>query len=207
MIRKGTWIVLAVFVVLLGAAFYLNRNPLPKAEDASLTPSATAPSALLNGWQASDITYIAIKGSAAELSLTHRVDGGWDIAPDNTRPVDAGKVENLRSQLAAMLVATPLDASLDPEALGLSNPTNVITLKNAQGQQAVLKIGQPTPTGSGYYVQLNATPPVVVNKSTLDGILGMLVRDQLVATTPTPPAGDTAPAGEATAEPSATKAP
>ncbi|RPJ39255.1 MAG: hypothetical protein EHM21_15880 [Chloroflexi bacterium] len=70
-----------------------------------------------------------------------------------------------------------------------------MTIRNAQGKQAVLRIGNATPVDSGYYVRLDEQAPVVVEKTTIDGTL-----DLLQSTLPTATPAPTQPA-EATMNP------
>ena len=210
MIRKGTWIVLVVFIVLLGGALYLNQHPIPQVNAGASTPLPTAPPALLEGWQAADITSMDIKGDAGDLGLVQSVDGGWKLIPDSTRPVNAGQVENLRSQLATLRPDLALDTGISLADLGLVTPTNILTVQNKAGQKVVIRIGKLTPTGSGYYAQVGSNTPVVINKSAMDAVLGLLKKDQLVAVTPTPlvsPTPETTATPDGTPEPTTTATP
>ncbi len=183
MIRKGTLITLVVFILLMGLAFYLNQNPLPKA--AVLTPSPTAASQALAGWQSADIVSVDVKGDAGAETITQAADGSWKLS-GSSDPVSAAQVESLRSQLAAMQVVTSLDASVSPESVGLTSPTSIITLRNKAGEQRVLRIGKPVPTGSGYYVQVDTHPAVVISQEAINAVLQLLKPGALLAIPPTP---------------------
>jgi hypothetical protein len=52
-----------------------------------------------------------------------------------------------------------------------STPAHVITVKNDQGKQTEIKVGKETPTGDGYYVQVDSNTPVVVNKGSIDTLV------------------------------------
>ena len=58
-------------------------------------------------------------------------------------------------------------ASLDPEtpmdSLGLTNPNQVINLETGNGAVYSVSIGSETPTGSGYYAQLNGGTPQIIS--------------------------------------------
>lgn len=192
MIRRTTWIVLVVFALLLGAAYYLSQNPLPKQDEGVQATVANTPEPrLLEGWQPQDIVFMELRGEAGNLTLTRETNGGWILSPENNAPVDAGKVENLRSQLASLQPDVTLTTLPAADQLGIASPANLIIVRNTQGQQVMIKIGKLAPTGSGYYIQKDGSAPVVVSKYPVDTILGFFRKDQLVAATPTPLVTDT----------------
>ena len=184
MIRKGTWIVLIIFLLLLGVAIYLSKNPLPSS--ASVTPTATEIPPLLSGWKSSDITWIEYKADPGGLTLSQNPDGSWTIGPDNPAPATIAEIEAMRTQLVSMRMNFVLNTTDPLDAVGLAMPARIIFLRNASGQQVELRIGKETPTGSGYYIQVDNQVPVVINKFALDTVLDSLARDKLVAPTPTP---------------------
>ncbi len=185
MIRKGTWILIAVFAVLLAGAFYLQKNPMP-AGGGTATPSPTAePAAFLAGWNTSDIVAIDLKeGQNSTIQLAQDEKGAWQLGAQKT-PVDPGKVEQVRSEIVSMRPTRTLPTDFAREAAGLTNPARTLTIRNKSGQQVVMRIGNPTPTGTGYYMQVDDQAPVVVAQGSVDGIVSPLT--SLVAT-PTPAA-------------------
>jgi hypothetical protein len=199
MIRKGTWIVLIIFIVLLGGAIYLNRTPggLTFTQPTE-TISPTAIPRLLADWQADEIVFIELKGqrqSSADpdqsgatgtVTLTKEEDGSWTIGPDNNEEARLGTVENLRSQFATVRILSALDTSLPLDSAGLVEPQTVITLHSSNNRQVEIRIGGNTPTNSGYYVQVDSNPPVVVSTASVDAILSLFDPAQLYEPTPTP---------------------
>jgi hypothetical protein len=97
---------------------------------------------------------------------------------------------------AETLAKLPADYSLD--SLGLVNTGTVILLKSADGKTMQVTVGIVTPTGSGYYVQLDENAPVVVGKPALDAVIQLF--DEAIPETPTPAVGQL-PLGEATPTP------
>lgn len=199
MIRKGTWIVLVFFIVLLGAAIFLNRTPggLTFAQPTE-TISPTAIPRLLADWQADEIVYIemkgqtqssadsAVSGAAGTVSLTKEEDGNWTIGPNNNEEARLGTVENLLSQLTTVRILSALDTSLPLDTAGLVEPRTVITLRSSNNRQTEIRVGGTTPTNSGYYVQLDSNAPVVVSTSSMDAILSLFDPAQLSEPTPMP---------------------
>jgi hypothetical protein len=192
MVRKQTWILLAVFAVLLGATFYLQKNPLPKA--GSVTPSPTTAAPLLQGWSADDIVWMELKdGQGSAILIAQDAEGNWTLGQDGKQKVAAGVAEETRAQISAMRPVTTLPASFELDPVGLKAPARILTIRNKQGKQAEIHIGNATPTDSGYYVQVDQQAPVVLDKTTVDGTLD-LFKNALPTATPEP----TQPAGAAT---------
>ena len=194
MIRRQTWVLVAILILLLGVVFYLQRNPLPPS-GAEITPSATSPASLLPGFGAQDIMYVSIKNGEDTIELSNN-GGRWVLLPGN-KAVEAGKVEEIRAQLADMHVMANLPASFDPETGGLTKSTRMISLRNSQGSQVDMKIGDATPTGDGYYVQINSNAPVVVNKGSIDVLLEQISLSNLAPT----PTLEVTPAADLTGTP------
>lgn len=188
MIRKPTLILLIVFAILLGGVFYLEKNPLPGSQ-AKATPSATAMPNLLPGWTTSDINTIELKpAQGSPLTLSKDDKGAWTLTEGSTKiseNVEAGKVEQIRSQIldASTLAVLPADYALDP--IGLKTPENILTVRGA-GKQTELRIGKQTPTENGYYIQVDGKAPVVADKYAVDGFMEQL---KGLLPTPTPPPG------------------
>ncbi len=185
MVRKQTWILLAVFAVLLGVTFYLQKNPLPKAAG-SVTPSATSAAPILQGWDPSSIVWLESKDSqGGTIVLSQDSQGNWTLGQDGKQKVEAGVPEEIRAQVTTMSPAASLPPSFALDPAGLKAPTRVLTLRDKQGKQAEIRIGNETPTGSGYYVQVDQQAPVVVDKTTVDGTLD-LFKSALPTATPSP---------------------
>ncbi len=205
MVRKQTWALLAVFVILLGAAFYLQKKPLPSGEKP--TPSPTTLPLLFTGWKDSDIVKVDLKEAQGNITQVAQDDkGNWSLTQGSKKVnVEAGLVEQLRSQITSINVQAVLPAGYSLDALGLKSPANTVTIQNQQGKQAVLHIGSATPTDTGYYVQLDNNTPVVVDKTAIDDVLNQF---KTMNPTPTPgPGTPTEGTPAATAGPTTTATP
>jgi hypothetical protein len=187
MIRKNTWFVLAVFVVLLAAVLVLQRTrgSLTLIE-AKTTPSATSTPLLLAGWQAQDLSYIEWRGDGQTLTLSQSADGSWVPGPMQSGPVDTGKIEMLRSSLFSLRPIAVLGTGNPVDGFGLSTPLNIILLRSASGQQTQITLGSSTPTGSGYYAQVDSNPPVIVEKYEVESMLEQLRPAYWATATPLP---------------------
>lgn len=184
MIRRQTWILLIIFAALIGLALYLQKNPLQN--QASLTPSPTRQAAMVAGWSTSEITRIEFTDDqGGKISLDQAANGGWVLRPDSA-PVDLGKVEELRTQILDTTSLSSLDSGISLDAIGLVKPVKTITLYGADNKKTTLKIGNLTPTQSGYYVIVDNQSPVVASRYAMDAIFESLTKERLLNYTPTP---------------------
>ncbi len=182
MIRKQTWILLGVFIIALVATIILEKNPELVKSSQAPTSSPTSPGMMLEGWQSNDITWIEIlDGQGNRLRILQTTEGKWVIDSESGDSVDAGVVEEIRSQIAATRTTAYLDPGYDLEAIGLNHPAYTLTVRNIQGRESVIQIGQMTPTQTGYYVKVDNFAPIVVSKYAIDNIVDKLQRDQLIS--------------------------
>lgn len=191
MVRKQTWILLGVFAVLLGVTFYLQKNPLPQST-AKITPSATAAPTILSGWQEAEITGIELKeGDASVSQLTKDAQGNW-LYGSNKIKIEAGKAAQITAQMIDTRAVTTLPADFALDTIGLNKPAYNLIL-SAQNKQAEIHIGGKTPTGDGYYAQVDKNAPVVVAQTVVDGLISQLKDVLPTPTAATNPQPTTAP--------------
>lgn len=144
-----------------------------------------------------DVAAIDVQQGAALVSLD-RTSGAWTLVENGGAPatVDAAKADNLLSNLGTITLAAPGDPAL------AGTPTAVITLRmkappgpaTDAGVAASLpppppRIFDVLPAGDQYWLHERGNPrAAVVDKSTLDGLLG-LSKATLAAPAPVPPPG------------------
>lgn len=192
MVRKQTWILLAVLAVLVGVTLYLQKNPLP--DNASVTPSATSQPVLLRNVQPNDINLVELLNSGEQTPVQISLDdqGGWTYTGKEKSKADSGKMEQVRSEVTALRVIATLPVDYPADSIGLKTPAQTLTIGTKAGQKVSIRIGKETPTQDGYYVQIGLDAPAVVNKTALDGILNLIKEavpvptGQAPATTETP---------------------
>lgn len=189
MIRKQTWILLAVFALAVAFAVFMEKNPEFLQSDGDLTPSPTSQAMMLEGWQSNEITWIEFQDDQNNvLRILQNPEGKWILDSDNGDAVNVGVVEEIRSQLTAAKTTVFLDPGYDLEVIGLSTPSSTIKIRNESGRESIILIGKTTPTQNGYYVKVDDSAPAVVSKFAIEDIIGKLKRDQLISleTFPTP---------------------
>jgi hypothetical protein len=182
MIRRGTLVVLVIFVLLIGVTWYLEWSPAGQARSRG-TPTATAyPSLIQLG--TGELMELELKDSSGTFGIKRNLNDTWSFTDDQNTPADQGKIQQLLASLTGLQSEATLDAkTLD--AFGLVSANQVLTIQTTNGT-SVMKIGNITPTTTGYYVQLGNHAPVVIDKSSLDDILNSMNRQALSPATATP---------------------
>lgn len=180
MIRRSTWIVLLVFLVVLAGFLYLQRS----TQDEEIEIPPTSSSQKLFELAESDLASVTIQSSDGNTVVLNRSDEGeWVYAQAPSGETDIAAIQSALGQfLNAQIVSSP--GSLPGlEALNLENALFKILLIGQDGNQIVMNIGKETPTGSGYYVLVSdQRQVVVVNKFGIDALLNLLENPPLKPT-------------------------
>jgi len=211
MIRRSTWIVLALFAAVIVFAWYFQANISPKLAEPTPTTMVS------NLWTLDEniIANVTLENTEGKrLVLGRDASGVWTVVDPQGEAADTAAIESAISQLVSMRVTTSLEPAADMVVFGLSEPAATIDVVLNGGEKHTLRVGDITPTGSGYYVQVDSNPPQVLSKYSLEVILRMLDSPPFLPTaTPdltlspeaspevnsTPPAETSAPGGEVTA--------
>jgi hypothetical protein len=179
MIRRPTWILLAVFALLVGFAWYWqsrgttisNDDPTPTPQPKLFTVDVTE----VRTFEVSD-------ASGGKYLFEQPTPGEWRLAGEDTPLSSGDAVASQLSQLLNLRVLSTLMPAPDPSATGLGQPLYEVRLATLNGQAYELIVGAKTPTQSGYYVRSQGTV-MVVGASAIDGLAGMIFAIQ---PTPTP---------------------
>jgi hypothetical protein len=170
MVRKSTWILLAIFVLALAAAIYMDREGI-SLQTGTATP--TVPPNLFADINLGSLSKIAfqsaptnsgdgIQGQSANLTLQKGSENQWMFASLDGGTVDQGKVQQVISNLFTLAPSSQLDMTTPLDATGLNAPFATLTLTLADGSQHVLQIGNATTIGTGYYSRLNNEQRIIV---------------------------------------------
>jgi hypothetical protein len=177
MIRKPTLFLLAFLVILLGVTWYLAR---PKKVDTTLVAIPT-PGKLLPGLASENMTGLDFKyNNGLAVSLTQQ-NQTWSVNEPVVNNLTQGNIQEILTQLLDLSILIDLGTPPPVADLGLTTPSFTVTISSDKGY--VLKVGDTTPTGGGYYVQVNQDKPYIVSKTGLDRIAELFISAQ---NTPTP---------------------
>ena len=211
MIRRSTWIVLGIAVALILGYVLWQRYQTDQAPEAEAAPTFAPVVTLfdMNDLSVSGMTFSRAAGGQTVVVQRDAATGAWSMPDVPAETVDSERIAGLVGQLLSMMVERTLGTDLSLADVGLDAPAYTIQLAMEDGRQQVLRVGDVTAIGTGYYVQLDQGAPVIVAKVDLDYVLGIIDTPPLLPTaTPAPtdtPAADGAAAGpQPEATPSAT---
>ena len=180
--KRSTWIVLVIFLALVGLLLYLNQREAP-VEEADTTPTETVEYlfSATDGLPSS----IAIEARTGEQVAIERNEAGeWVLIQPIETEANQGSAEAAASQLSALRIISRPEVA--PDEAGLVEPSYVMTVKLTGGMVEVVRIGDLTPTSSGYYTNVNGSDEVlIVGKTGLDALL-TLVTSPPFLDSPTP---------------------
>jgi len=180
--KRSTGILLVVFLALVGLMLYLNQKN-PSTGTADVTPTALAENLFT---QTDGLpTSIDIKSKTGEQVTIQRNDvGAWVLKQPIEAEADQGSAEAAASQVTALRIVSKPDVA--PDEVGLVQPSYVLTVKLTGGAVKTVRIGDLTPTSSGYYTSVDDSNEIlIVDKTGLDALLTM-VTSPPIANTPTP---------------------
>jgi len=161
---KATWIVVAVFAALL-AYLYFVENPKERAKQEAKEKEGL----LFPGFDTAKVTEISLEGTRGKVRAKKGDDGVWVVAEPWDDRADAGRINNLLSDLKALKTFKEVASSdADLKAFGLETPE--VTVKTA-GSDAVLQVGSDNPAGDARYVRGSGGPVQVAKAPGLTSFL------------------------------------
>ncbi len=183
MIRRSTWIFVAVFVGLLGITVYLQRSGFLEEE---AEPLPTPRPQLLN-IDASLIRHIELESADGErVILDKDAQGAWQlIEPAGKQIGNPTSLDAVINAIASLQALNALENAIAADVIGLSPATYTLTVRTNDGRQLVLRFGSKTPTGSGYYVQNENGKLFVISTLNFESVFKLL-SDPTILVTPTP---------------------
>ena len=185
--RRSTIIYLVLFAIVLGAAYYFNNRA--KTAEAEATPDATLPPIEYLFTSADGLpTSIRIESKAGEVvEVARNAENAWALILPEEAAADQGSAEEAATQVTTMRILERVPG-LAPEVVGLDNPEYTMSLKFTSGVERNVEVGVLTPTESGYYVRSSDDAIVIVSRSAVDLLLGLLTNPPYAPTAPPPPA-------------------
>jgi len=187
MIRRSTVVYIILLLVLVGAYYYLNNREQPAEIEFTLEPSAEAVQDYLFAAEAGAPTSIRIEAKSGEtVEVARGEDQAWAITQPSEAKADQAAAEAAASQITTMPILDTVP-DVDVDVLGLKDPAYVLTVNFTNGGERSVDIGVITPTESGYYVRDMSDKVVIVSRSAIDSLLGLLTNPPYLETqTPAP---------------------
>jgi len=199
MIRPATIVYIVLLLALVGAYYYLNNREKPA--DIELTVEPGIEVAYLFPAEEGTPSSIRIESKSGEtVEVARNVDNAWAITQPIEAKADQAAAEAAASQVTTMRILDHVP-DVDLKIVGLEVPEFVLTIKFTSGVERTAEVGVITPTESGYYVRDAADKVVIISRSAIDPLLGLLDNPPYLET-PTPlPASDTPASETATPQP------
>jgi hypothetical protein len=186
MIRTSTVVYIVLLLALVGAYFYLRNRQEPTEIELTVEPSE-AVSYLFSAEEGTP-SGIRIESAAGEsVEVARDAENAWVLTEPIEAPASQAAAEAAASQITTMrIVDSEIEA--EPAIIGLDNPEYVLTVKFTSGVEQTVDIGVITPTESGYYVRDTGGKVLIVSRSAIDALLGLLENPPYFETS-TPEAG------------------
>jgi hypothetical protein len=182
MIRKPTWITLALFALLLVIAIFW-----PQLHPEESTPETTQTVEPLWDYPSSDLVGIKVENYAEEKTIEFQKDAEdqWMQITPSEAQADGELIEEVISWLASPTVERELPADNGQAQYGLDEPTGIITVTFKDGTTRVLQVGDETVVGSTRYVMMPDEDRILlIDKTDVNSVLEMVDGDWLL---PPPP--------------------
>lgn len=199
MVKRSTWVWLILFLAVIGSFLYLKYRPTPSVEP---SPTTVIKSYLFTEADGTLIRF-RIYDRQYHIMMMERPSGGlWTLALPIPGPADQAHAEAGATQIGALLIVDTIKTSQPLSSMGLDFPSYVMKLTFQNGIQHTLEIGDKTPTGSGYYVQLDRGAVYIVSPDGISALLNLLTTPPYLPPTSTSvPALDPTPVLSATLQP------
>ncbi|MDQ2692472.1 MAG: DUF4340 domain-containing protein, partial [Chloroflexota bacterium] len=126
--------------------------------------------------------------SGEMVELARNAENAWVLVEPIQAEVNQGAAEAIASQATTMRILDTVPG-VDPEVVGLDNPEFELNVGFTDGSEETAEIGIVTPTESGYYVREAGGEIVIVSRSAVDTLIGLLENPPYLET-PTPEAAE-----------------
>jgi hypothetical protein len=178
--RRSTVVYLILLLGLAGVYYYLNNREQPADITVTLEPESQVSYlfAAEDGLPAS--IHIEAK-TGATVEVARGADEAWTLILPVKAKADQAAAEAAASQVTTLQILDSVP-DVDPEIVGLSLPDYTLTIRFTSGVERKAEIGVITPTESGYYVRNADGGIVIVSKSSLDSLLGLLTNPPYLET-------------------------
>jgi len=170
--KRSTVIYLVLFAIVLGAAYYFNNRPEP-ADFESVVETA-APIEYLFTVADGLPTRIKIESKTGEVvEVARNEENAWALIQPDEAAADQGSVEAAATQVTTIQILERIP-NLAPDVIGLDVPEYAMTFQFTSGVERMIEIGVLTPTTSGYYIRNTNGEIMIVSRSAVDSLVGLL---------------------------------
>ena len=173
MIRTSTVVYLVLLLALVGAYFYLRNRGEPAADIELTLEPETEVSYLFSAEEGTPSKIRVEKASGETVELARNAENAWALIEPTEAAANQGAAEAIASQATTMRILDTIP-EVDPEIVGLDNPEYELNVGFTGGSEKTIGIGIVTPTEGGYYVRDSDGQIVIVSRSAVDALIGLL---------------------------------
>ena len=182
--RSASIIYIILLAILAGLYYFLNNRP--ETADSEISTSTSVAVEYLFNSEDGLPTRIHIESKDGEtVEVARDEENAWALLQPIEASADQGSVEAAAGQVSTLRVLDHVP-NLDGGTVGLDSPDFTITIQFTDNVERIIKVGVLTPTENGYYVSRGDGEILIVNKSALDALIGLLT-DLPYLATETPP--------------------
>jgi hypothetical protein len=161
--------------VLAGVYYYLNNREVPADLESTAEPVTEAAPTYLFTEEEGTPTAIRIEAKSGDtVEVARGEDGAWEMIQPVEAAADQATVEAAATQVTALRILETVP-EVDPQIVGLDTPEAVLTVEFTEGGERTVDIGVITPSESGYYVRNAEGEVVIISRSGIDALLGILI--------------------------------
>ena len=172
MVRRTTWILLAVLVV-VALAYAGWQRFAPAAGTATPTAALESPWSL-SPEQIASLRISQVAGPGVVV-LRRDPDQGWKMVTPPSSGSDSARIEAALTSALAPAVSEIIDAPADLGPFGLAPAQYHLTLLMKDGSSHSMDVGKIDPTGGVYYARLPGDARVwMVSRFSLEDLLGLV---------------------------------
>jgi hypothetical protein len=186
MVKRQTWVLLAVFAALIGLAFFWTRFQNDRKKSSPTT--TPTPAQYIFTMDSATVASLKITDnvSGKTVMVARDVTGQWMLVDPQAEYTDVASVESAVTQLASLKVTSSLPTSDNLAEYGLDQPAYTIVVNVNDGGQLLAQVGSATATSSGYYMLVPGGVPQIVAKYGLDAVLKLLLNPPIATPTIAP---------------------
>jgi len=199
MVKRSTWIVLLLLVLVVGAYFLIKNKQESNTTD-EVTPTATAEAFLITEADGT-LESLSVSDGTFTFLMQRGTYNAWEIVLPEPGTADLALASAVETQVSDLRIVSRIETPPALADMGLDKPAYTFEFKFEGGATRTVEIGNLTPTGSGYYARVNRDTVCVVSTAGIDALANLLTAP------PYPPTSTPTPEPTATATPETTGTP
>lgn len=194
-----------------GAYYFLNNREKPAEIALTVAPEDVISYLFSSSDGVPTLIRVESSKTGEVVELARNAENAWALKLPIEASAEQGSSEAAASQITTIRITDRLP-NISPKDVGLDAPQYKLIVKFTNGVERIAEIGVITPTENGYYAGINGET-VIVSKSAIDALLGLLTNPPYAETltpspipatatdTPLPPTPEIATATSETATP------